>query len=417
MTGWTRAAMEFSPFVRKVADSLIGELPELGTRLVERIVTEDAFYAEVAAVFADEVRQSVDENLGQLVRGLAGNEELDMELPRQLAHKRAEQGVPVVALLHAYRLAAEVVWEQLITAGHEWAGRDDLDVDEVLDGAAEIWSLTNLYCGIISEVYDETVIDRTRRSERRRMLLLDGLLDGRSTEPALVAEAADTLDLPLEGALVVVVVEPPAGGTDPVRSLEQELRMAGVRSAWRVRTHEQVGIVALERTSGETLCLGDLREAIQAVVTGRAGVSPVFHQLQDVDPNLGFAHIAVRCVAPGGAGVALYDEHPVATLVAGAPAAAMRMAQMVLGSVLHSPRGDGEVLLETLASWIDEGFSATRASARLFCHRNTVRNRLQRIEELIGRPLDDPHVRVELSVAVTAATLLPEVRDDAPAPD
>ena len=41
-------------------------------------------------------------------------------------------------------------------------------------------------------------------------------------------------------------------------------------------------------------------------------------------------------------------------------------------------------------AWIDEGGSVAKASDRLCCHRNTVRNRLQRIEALTGRSLTDP---------------------------
>ncbi|WIX79112.1 helix-turn-helix domain-containing protein [Amycolatopsis carbonis] len=49
-----------------------------------------------------------------------------------------------------------------------------------------------------------------------------------------------------------------------------------------------------------------------------------------------------------------------------------------------------KVLLETLAAWRDSGESASGAAAVLFCHPNTVRHRLRRIEAATGRPLSDP---------------------------
>ncbi|WP_434976477.1 helix-turn-helix domain-containing protein [Streptomyces puniciscabiei] len=48
------------------------------------------------------------------------------------------------------------------------------------------------------------------------------------------------------------------------------------------------------------------------------------------------------------------------------------------------------------------------AAARLSpCHRNTVRHRLRRLEELTGRSLQDPRAVAEISVALHALRLLP----------
>ncbi|MFE3757608.1 helix-turn-helix domain-containing protein [Nocardia tengchongensis] len=39
----------------------------------------------------------------------------------------------------------------------------------------------------------------------------------------------------------------------------------------------------------------------------------------------------------------------------------------------------------------------------LYCHRNTVLNRLRRIEELTGRSIAEPRAMIELALAVEAA--------------
>ncbi|MEK8145669.1 helix-turn-helix domain-containing protein [Streptomyces sp. M10(2022)] len=46
-----------------------------------------------------------------------------------------------------------------------------------------------------------------------------------------------------------------------------------------------------------------------------------------------------------------------------------------------------------------------RAAARLFCHRNTVFNRLRRLEQLTSRSLSRPRDLVEMMLALDAYRL------------
>jgi DNA-binding PucR family transcriptional regulator len=132
----------------------------------------------------------------------------------------------------------------------------------------------------------------------------------------------------------------------------------------------------------------------------------VYRELVDTSRYLALADIALGCAPPGGKGVSLYDDHPSGTLIAGSPDLAARLARLVLGPVLDLAADERDELLHTLTVWLDEGGSTSRASERLFCHRNTVRNRLQRIEHLTGRALAEPRSVTELCLAVDAHALL-----------
>jgi DNA-binding PucR family transcriptional regulator len=79
----------------------------------------------------------------------------------------------------------------------------------------------------------------------------------------------------------------------------------------------------------------------------------------------------------------------------------------VLGGVLDLDPDERSLLLETVEVWVEAGGSATEAGKRLYCHRNTVRNRLARLEELTGRSLSDPRSLAEVCTAVEAVRLLP----------
>lgn len=399
-------ALAANPFVRRVAETLLDELAPLTEDLYRRIVSEDPFYASVADTMGDEIRAAIEEHFGQLLRSLAGREALDFDLPRELARRRAEQGVPVASLLHSYRLASQVVLDQFAAAGYTWAGRDD-GRDTVLDGIIGLYPLINAYSSVITETYDDMVTDRARRSERERTLLLDALLEGRTQDLPLVGDAARILDLPERGKLLVVVAETAAPGDEGLPGIEQALRLRAIRSAWRLRSQRHLGIVVSGSSRGSEASVDDIRSTLESRAVGRVGVSPAYRELADTAHHVTLADIALNCLPPGDKGVALFDQHPLTTLLAGSPALAERSAHRILGPILDLPGDERQMLLGTLSTWIDEGGSATRAAARLFCHRNTVRNRLQRVERLTGRSLDEPTALAEICVAVRAVALLP----------
>ncbi|WP_433255929.1 helix-turn-helix domain-containing protein [Streptosporangium sp. CA-135522] len=88
------------------------------------------------------------------------------------------------------------------------------------------------------------------------------------------------------------------------------------------------------------------------------------------------------------------------------PELAGRLGGVILRPVLTLDPADREVLLGTLEAWLRCEGSAVRAAGQLYCHRNTVFNRIRRIEQLTGRSLARPLDIVELSLALDAVRLL-----------
>jgi purine catabolism regulator len=62
-------------------------------------------------------------------------------------------------------------------------------------------------------------------------------------------------------------------------------------------------------------------------------------------------------------------------------------------------RGD---LVASLAAWLSHHGQWDAAAADLGVHRHTLRYRMRRVEEILGRSLDDPDVRMELWLALKA---------------
>ena len=149
-----------------------------------------------------------------------------------------------------------------------------------------------------------------------------------------------------------------------------------------------------------------IRELLAKEATGRVGFSPRFDDALDAGRSLEIAAIARRCLPPGSADVATIDDDPVATIVASAPDISGRVVRHLLGRVADLPAAEQELLLGTLRTWMDCGGNTSAAARELYCHRNTVRNRLQRVGELSGLSLSDPRGVAGLSIAAEGARLL-----------
>ncbi|WP_442791146.1 helix-turn-helix domain-containing protein [Mycobacterium sp. Aquia_216] len=80
-----------------------------------------------------------------------------------------------------------------------------------------------------------------------------------------------------------------------------------------------------------------------------------------------------------------------------APDVNLRLADAVLGRLAGVP--DSDLLYRTFRVWVAHRGSIPEAAGALFCHPNTVRHRLRRIEECTGRSISVPIELAELCLA------------------
>jgi DNA-binding PucR family transcriptional regulator len=86
-------------------------------------------------------------------------------------------------------------------------------------------------------------------------------------------------------------------------------------------------------------------------------------------------------------------------LAAGLPDVMEQLAAPILAGLSTMPARDRALILRTFGVWRDNGGSADRAAIVLFCHPNTIRHRLRRLEQATGRSLADPRATMELGLA------------------
>jgi hypothetical protein len=384
--------------VRTLGAELLGEVPELADRLVEWIRAESASYGFSTAVTPEDLRRSCADNLSEMLHRLAGHELADPEAPVATGRRRAEQGFPLAEVLHAFRLGGRVIWDELVARARR-AGPDATDA--LVDTASSLWEMIDDYSVLVAAAYQERMAELSRFDAERRSLVVDAVLAGLGAENPSLPEAAATLGLPLHGSFVLISVDP-AAAESVARAVADELRGRGGTGAFRLRTERYLGVVSL----GPTVTPDVLRAALEGAATARVGLSPVYSELTGTPEALWLADIARACLPPGAKGVVAYEDHPVRALLASDADAGWRTARIVLEPVLALEPEARELLLETLRVWFAAGGSAAEAAKALFCHRNTVRNRLQRLEELTGRSLEDPRGIAELFAASEAVSLL-----------
>jgi hypothetical protein len=385
------------PSVRALSRDLLAKVDDLATQLCERIRTAEILYRGGQIVPDDDLWQSCRDNLELILTQLAGDAAPGVEAARATGRRRAEQGAPLPAILHAYRIGGRYVWDTLVA--HADAG--DTARDALLVTAADVWTIIDDYSEALIEAYRETISDRARRNAQVRTAVLGGLLGGDLGDGQRLWEAAAMLQLPHQGTFVVVAAETPAAGDEALPRVEEALRRYGIASAWRLDAESQVGVVAIR----PPLTVAKLCQRLTPLASGRVGLSEAYPGLDLTPTALRQAEVARAAATPGSGEIVRYEQRPVAVLLASLPELGGNVAQAILGPVLALPAVDRDLLLDTLRAWFAADGSASAAAARLHVHRNTVHHRLRRVERLTGRSLARPTAVGELHLALEAARI------------
>ena len=324
--------------------------------------------------------------------------------------------------MHAFRMGGAMVWQDLVD---DTARRHPEDTRLLVHVAADVWNFVDEHCGVVAEAYRQAERRLSWRRENQQRLMTAALLDG-TARIADLPDAAAMLGLPVQGRYAVLAVAgarraPHGTGRPPVALAE------GTPALWHSAGEVELAVLPLgtapvaaepnppgdgdveDAPASDSVSDGELA-ALAAGLTvppgTRVGISSVVDGLASVGDARRLAETALR-TCPASGGTVLLDEHLPAALVVSSPGLGTALADRVLGPLDRLDPADRDVLIETLTAWLDSDGSAQRAGAKLYCHRNTVLNRLRRFEQLTGRCLTRPSDAVEVSLALAARRLLP----------
>ncbi|WP_162461296.1 MULTISPECIES: helix-turn-helix domain-containing protein [unclassified Mycolicibacterium] len=251
--------------------------------------------------------------------------------------------------------------------------------------------------GVLSDVAADTGREGDRAlTDLQRSALIDSVLQGHPFDEWSLWETAELLQLPSDGPFVVIAAEIASPGTEPLPAIESKLRSMDVFSVWRLLPDLQVGVVHIR---GEAQ-LDHVLALASRTSTARMGVSARFDDLREAANALRYARVSLRGRPEPGVNVTVFDGSILATAAVSAPEVMVKLAAPIIESFDGLAPGERDVLFDTFRVWLDTEGSLREAGELLFCHPNTVRYRLHRIEQWTGRSLARPRDVAELSLVL-----------------
>jgi hypothetical protein len=396
-----------TPTAELLAARVLERVPALADALVATIEEQNPGYRMMAVVPRDELRRSCHDNLARVLQmiaqpgpdgGPAGSRE-HYDAAWATGRRRAEQGMPLDDVLRSFRLGGRLVWEALIDQAHA----DQLaDTEGLLDVATRVWEVVDATSAQVAAAYHFAESDLLRTDAHRMAMLWEGLLNGRAKATTFAYEVSRILGVPVEGPYAVVVADHGQANADPAL-LRQRLAAQEIVSVWQARSDALVGMLALRQPTLDGV-LDPVRETLET----RAGVSLVVRGLAEVDAAYRQAMLARRTIVGDKAEAAALEERLPDALLLSSPELAQHLVRRWLGALLEIAPAERRLLLGTLQIWVATGGSVKHTADAAFCHRNTVINRLQRMQAITGHDFADPGCLVELKLALRAAALMPD---------
>jgi hypothetical protein len=306
---------------------------------------------------------------------------------------RARQGTTVSAIIESDRFAFRRLWRLFV---------DEAVRHPSIDAPALCHMTANLH--VVEELFATAMFTGYRDQHQRQVIeemsqgtmMMDTLLYGHTHDTWKLWEIANYLRLPTEGPFVVIAAESPCVGYEALPNIESKLRSLDVFSAWRLLPDLQVGIahVASDRHRDNIIAL------LVRTASHRVGVSACFDDVLDTPVALHFAKVSLRGQVGTRRKVAVFDGSMLATAAVSAPSVMVKTAAVALKGFGDMPHDEREMLLDTFRAWLENDASICATAEALFCHPNTVRKRLHRIEQRTGRTLSRPRDVIELTLAL-----------------
>lgn len=316
-----------------------------------------------------------------------------------LARTLARRGLDLGILLKVYRVAQQSVF-QFLTEVIDGASEDAPARDEIL---VFLWGLGGQWMADAVESLIETYYEERQRlrddAAIRRAETIEALL---GDAPPSADDATRLLGHPLSHWQTAYVVRAAEAGSstteamlDVANAVAQALgtsrpltMVAGSRDLWCwVATPHEPDLAQLPGLASA------LQQAGMQAAVGRPGPGIQGFRTSHAEARA-TENLALK--AAHGRALVRYDEEELLILVSAQETLMRRMVAREVGQLCGADKNLA-LLRETVLAYLTTLNIETTAE-RLFVHKNTVRYRIARAEELLGHPLSQRSTQVELAL-------------------
>ena len=416
----TASAVRLNEFIRRFEPGV----PEVARAITEEIWTEIPSYASLDSQARSDVEEAASRNVTAFVRALREGRELpkrEIESLAKVGEQRAQQGVPLEDVLHAFRTVGRVLWDHLSKQLHADSAPP---MGIVIELAGTLMRFTDQISSAVARHYSVAQRSIVRQQEAARREFLHDLLLGTYRSPDEMVSLARGFGYDLARPHIALVAT--ATTSDPARE-ELELTRALDRLGDRV---EGLGQPMVDRRGGQSIGLLGINSS-EASLPGKLAGMLIDELGEGWQLGVGGAYagvegcrksyleareaIEIGSVIDPTARTYMFDDLLLYRFLRADLGLAERFVHDVLGPIIeHDERRKSE-LIKTLDAYFATDGSAKEAGKRLYAHPHTVTYRLKQIEKLSGRSLRDPEDKLHLHLAVKALRLRRGNREDASA--
>ncbi|MFF0544493.1 PucR family transcriptional regulator [Nocardia thailandica] len=403
-------APDYDALVREVAGRIkadLGRLTPVMTTMFADTIPEFRHDDEVRRLMVASTESNLTAILDMLTLAIGLDDITVPPAAAEYARRFAQHDLSLEALLRAYRLGEHMFVQWTITLLGELAP----PTGPALAAAARIAELVNGYIDqIIEGLIDIYGAERRRwdaRTDAARAAQVRAVLD---TEELDLASAEQMLSTSLRGWHQFVLLWTPPGTADPGTALRagiQALATISARAPLTVDVDEHTRWVWLASAGRPALDVARLAREVRATpalsmavgdpATGLAGFRQSFHDAQ---------RARAVAVAARSRGVLAYADVALAGLLADDVTRVQAWAARVLGGLMGTDETAAR-LRDTVRVFLDSRGSYTDAAARLHVHKNTVHYRVRKAEEVLGYPLTEHRLDIEVALLACAQLGLP----------
>ena len=401
--------------VRPIIDSFLERLDEVANRCTEAIAASVPSYGRGGEPLMHDVHDAVRGNVATLAGVLSEGRDPrrdELDAIERVGARRAESGIPLDDVLHAYRTVSRVCWDVLAEECRDYEG-DALEA--AIELAQSILRYTDQISTSVAEAYARAQRAIVREQEGARREFLADLLHGTDASPEEMLRRAHTFGYDLSLSYIALV----GVGPDPHAHNEAAVSAAAVAVASTVsadpivlqKGDQTIALLPAEPFADEIMIPEKLvAELGSGWRFGLGGPEPGLEGVRR-------AYLEAREALEVGLALALddvvyrFDDLLLYHFLRSEPALVDRFVDKTLGPLIaYDDRRKGE-LVKTIEAYFRCDGSVKLAGEKLFAHPHTVTYRLKQVERLTGWSLRDPEDKLRLQLALRAFRLAGARRD------